>query len=714
MKHKPSARDLLPFGIIAAALLSGLIVQSLWSNRVWVNVPLHSTVEALGGLAAVLMGLVLLARKAEWEDERLQGVASGLLGMGILEGFHAVSTPEHGFVLLRSAASLLGGVAFSFVWHPRGMIGKRTRELIPYLVTAATVAFGILVLAFPHHLPRFTVEDQFAPIALAVNGVAAVLFLTGAAGFWLESGRTGRPEHQLLAALAILFGLAETMFLFSTPWQSEWWVWHLVRLAAYVLALTYVSRGYVRMVGETRIALAEAKRSGRRLASQYAVTRVLAESASLKEAAQAILRALAENLEWELGMFWSRDEQMQCLRFVDLWHAPHVKAIEFVNDSRGRTFQRGEGLIGRVWATGKPIWIPDVVTDPDFRRAPMAARAGLHGGFAFPVRKGEHTYGVIEFFSRESREPDQDVLEMVADIGIKVGLFVDRKWTEEELRRTEARLVEEQRLAEVSRVLGDIGHDLKNMLMPIVTGAGLLEEELSECFAKLPQPAMSAMKPSRDLTHDLIEMIRQGGRRIHDRVKEIADSVKGLTRPPQFAPCRVADIVASVYATLNILAKEGRVALRTEGLETLPVIRADENRLFNAIYNLVNNAIPEVPSGGSVTVQGRADQSGKNIMLSVIDTGKGMSPEVRDSLFSYQAISRKMGGTGLGTKIVKDVVDAHGGSITVESTPGAGTAFHITLSVDGPPARTPSASPSPVETGRMTFGSASKEEHLGR
>jgi two-component system, cell cycle sensor histidine kinase and response regulator CckA len=151
-------------------------------------------------------------------------------------------------------------------------------------------------------------------------------------------------------------------------------------------------------------------------------------------------------------MFWSMDEQVPCLRFVDLWHATHIEAAEFVDDSRGRTFQRGEGLIGRVWATGKPIWIPDVVADPEFRRAPMAARAGLHGGFAFPVCKGEHMYGVIDFFSRESREPDQDVLDMVADIGIKVGQFVDRKRTEDELRRTEVRLVEEQRLAEVARV----------------------------------------------------------------------------------------------------------------------------------------------------------------------------------------------------------------------------------------------------------------------
>ena len=690
----PMARALLTIGMIAAALLSGLLVHFLLPHQIWIHAPLHSTVEALGGLAAVLTGLVLLARKLEWEDERLQGLASGLLGMGILEGFHAVSSPDQGFVLLRSAASLLGGVAFSFVWHPRGMIGKRTRDLIPYLVTGGTVAFGLFVVTAPHHLPRFTTHEEFAPVALAVNGVAAVLFLAGAAGFWLEAGRTGRAEHQLLATLALLFGLAEVMFLFSAPWDSAWWVWHLVRLTAYVLALTYVSRRYVRMVGDTRAALAETNRSSRRLASEYAVTRILAESATIKDATHGVLRVLGETLDCEIGMFWGLELQDNVLRFIDLWHAPDVEAAEFIQDSKGRTFPRGEGFVGRVWDTGKSIWISDVCADPTFRRAQMAARAGLHGAFAFPVSKGERLYGVMEFFSRKSGEPDQDVLDMVADIGIKVGLFVDRKWTEEELRLTEARLVEEQRLGEVARVLGDIGHDLKNLLMPITSGAELLEEELSECFVKLPEPVSTAAMPARERTRELTEMIRQNSRRINDRVKEIADSVKGLTRPPQFAPCRLAAVVSNVYQTLRILAEEGQVELRKEGLDQLPVIRADESRLFNALYNLVNNAIPEVPSGGSVTVQGRTDPSGKQVVLSVIDTGKGMSPEVRDSLFSYKAVSRKVGGTGLGTKIVKDVVDAHGGTITVESTEGKGTAFHITLSIDGPAPQTAS----PVQT----------------
>ena len=432
-------------------------------------------------------------------------------------------------------------------------------------------------------------------------------------------------------------------------------------------------------IAELTHALAQARRSERRLLAQYAVTRVLAESATLKGAAQEILRAIGESLGWELGMFWSVDEKAELLRFVDLWHAPYVKASEFVEDTRERTFRKGVGLTGHVWASGKPIWIPDVVKDSDFRRAPMAARVGLHGGVAFPVCKGERIYGIIEFFSNEIREPEQDVLHMVADIGIKVGQFVDREHTEEALYQAEA-------LAEMARLLGEIGHDTRNMLMPIVTATSLLEQEIDECYGALPESLASHFKPNRDLMKELTDIIRHASRRIQVRVKEMAESVKGLTRPPEFATCRIADVISSVYAALRILADERGVALRVDGLDTLPVIQADESRLFNAIYNLVNNAISEVQPDGSVMVRGRTGSAAGSVVLSVIDTGQGMSPEVCASLFTYRVVSRKSGGTGLGTKIVKDVIDAHGGSIAVESEQGLGTSFHITLPVEGPPA----------------------------
>ena len=444
-------------------------------------------------------------------------------------------------------------------------------------------------------------------------------------------------------------------------------------------------------VEELYAAFAHVKSSERRLHAQYTVTRVLAECSSVRDAGQEVLGAIGESLGWKLGMLWMVDTQAAILRFVDLWHASAIEASVFCEDNRNLTFQIGHGLIGQVWETGRPLWIPDVKRDPGFRRAPMAAKVGLglHGWCGFPVCKGDRMYGVVEFFTNDISEGKEDVLEMVADIGIKIGQLIERQETQENLRRAELRLLEEARLAEVARVLGDIAHDIKNMLMPVVTGSTLLEDELHEAYQQLPEPIAGVAARSRDLTKELIDMIQNGSRRIQGRVAEFADSVKGLTRSPQFLPCRIAEVVSSVYAILQIPAAESGVVLTAKNLETLPVIQADENRLFNALYNLVNNAIAEVPSGGSIMVQGLTEAAGRTILVSVIDTGKGMPLTVKESLFTYQAISRKVGGTGLGTKIVKDIIEAHGGQITVESEPGKGTSFHITLPVEGPTSRTP-------------------------
>ena len=100
----------------------------------------------------------------------------------------------------------------------------------------------------------------------------------------------------------------------------------------------------------------QARRSERRLLAQYAVTRVLSECVTLKDASQEILQAIGESLDWELGMFWTVDEQAELLRFVDLWHAPKIEASEFIEDSRQQTFQRGVGLTGCAWASGRAIW----------------------------------------------------------------------------------------------------------------------------------------------------------------------------------------------------------------------------------------------------------------------------------------------------------------------------------------------------------------------
>lgn len=240
-------------------------------------------------------------------------------------------------------------------------------------------------------------------------------------------------------------------------------------------------------------------------------------------------------------------------------------------------------------------------------------------------------------------------------------------------------LVEEAKLAEIARLLGDIGHDVKNMMMPILLGIDLLDTELQELLKTFVPEDKKRRNATHELSHEVFGMVRANSRRVQDRVKEIADAVKGRSSPPNFATCRISKIVNSVLGTLSFFAEQSGVRLSAQNLDDLPEVQADENRLFNAFYNLVNNAIAETPEGGSISVDGRFDSEASVLNLSVRDTGRGMPREVRESLFSKNVISRKSGGTGLGTRIVKDVIDSHAGSIRVESEEKKGTTFHITL-----------------------------------
>ncbi len=173
------------------------------------------------------------------------------------------------------------------------------------------------------------------------------------------------------------------------------------------------------------------------LVTQYAVTRALAESASLDEATPKILQAVCEGLGWELGALWVVDPQTDSLRCIETWNKPVLEVAEFGALSRERTFARGEGLPGRVWESMQPAWIEDVATNGNFPRTASAERAGLHGAMGFPILLGTQPLGVMEFFSREVLPPDEALLDMMASLGSQTGQFIERKRAEEALRESE-------------------------------------------------------------------------------------------------------------------------------------------------------------------------------------------------------------------------------------------------------------------------------------
>ena len=124
------------------------------------------------------------------------------------------------------------------------------------------------------------------------------------------------------------------------------------------------------------------------------------------------------------------------------WHNPDVPVAEFEQASCSRTFTKGEGLPGRVWATGQPAWVIDILEDGNFPRLASAVDYDLHSAFACPVVVGDRMLGVIEFFTRRIREPDADLLEMMGTVAGNVGQFIERRSAEQELRQSEAELTD--------------------------------------------------------------------------------------------------------------------------------------------------------------------------------------------------------------------------------------------------------------------------------
>src|SRR6185437_14454408 len=127
--------------------------------------------------------------------------------------------------------------------------------------------------------------------------------------------------------------------------------------------------------------ITELKRAEERLRVQHTVAQILAEAATIEEATPRILLAIGECLGWDVGGLWRVDREAEVLRCVELWHEASIEVPEFERVSRAFTFRPGLGLPGRVWSSLEPEYIPDVVPDENFPRAPIAQREGLHAAF---------------------------------------------------------------------------------------------------------------------------------------------------------------------------------------------------------------------------------------------------------------------------------------------------------------------------------------------
>lgn len=177
------------------------------------------------------------------------------------------------------------------------------------------------------------------------------------------------------------------------------------------------------------------RRNEQRIGTEHAITTILAAANSLAEVSPEILKAICGCIGWDYGEIWQVDRDAQLLRNIEIWHIPAINPAKFIELTKQLVFRRGDGIPGRVWKEGKPVWVADVTRDTNFIRKFIASVEGLRGAIGFPVISNGECVGIMVFFNREMQPPDNELLTMLEAIGRQIGQFIMRKRAEAQLHK---------------------------------------------------------------------------------------------------------------------------------------------------------------------------------------------------------------------------------------------------------------------------------------
>ena len=208
-------------------------------------------------------------------------------------------------------------------------------------------------------------------------------------------------------------------------------------------------------------------------------------------------------------------------------------------------------------------------------------------------------------------------------------------------------------------------HDLRNPATVVLGALDLLEaEELTET------------------QREIADVAQQGGQRLLNLINAILDvnRLESGQMPLEREPIRLDIIAAEIVEMEQVLARDKRLTLENHVRSDLPLVSVDVELLRRVLQNLIGNAIKFTPAGGHITIEAQVDSTGpQHLVVSVKDDGAGISPDLQAHLFQKFVSGRVRGrGSGLGLAFCRLVVEAHGGRIWVESTPGQrrGLSFH--------------------------------------
>ncbi len=255
---------------------------------------------------------------------------------------------------------------------------------------------------------------------------------------------------------------------------------------------------------------------------------------------------------------------------------------------------------------------------------------------------------------------------LVAGILGMAAIFYNQNSHMKEIKSLEARIAQQEHLSALGNLAASVAHEIRNPLNAISMGLQRLKAEF--------RPTQDEEQYSR-----FVELMRGEVRRLNGIVEQFLSLARPLDL--KLEAVRGDELLRELALLTESDAKSSQVEIRVAAPANLSPVKADRNYLKQVLLNLILNAIQAMPDGGTLTLE--AETSRSNLILTVADTGVGIRPDILPRIFEPY-FTTKPDGSGLGLSVARRIAQAHGGEVTLESEPGRGSRFRITLPLGGP------------------------------
>ena len=409
----------------------------------------------------------------------------------------------------------------------------------------------------------------------------------------------------------------------------------------------------------------ETQRRLRHNETLVSVSQAIGSTLDLTEILRRATREMVQALGGDMGVAWLLAPDRTC--FVPLvgYHIPK----DVLGAAAASSLQLTDPVIQALTAARGPIAAVD--SQSEAWSGMPASRMVAHKSMLIqPIFWKEELIGGFSIlWLREPHRFIPEELRLAEGIAMQGALAIENSRLYEgvkqqmaELKQTQAQLVQSTKLAAIGELAANIAHEINNPLTTVLGFASFIAERL----------------PADDPTREELGLIQEEASRARDIVRDLLQFSRQRDFMPE--PSDVNTVLEQVVAMVRRQGALQSVVVNEAYSPDLPVVEMDVSRIKQVFLNIINNAVYAMKDGGALTI--RTGLDGSTVRIAFEDTGPGIPLSIQNRIFDpFFTTKPEVSGTGLGLSVSLGIVQSHAGTIDVQSEPGKGTTFTVTLPI---------------------------------